>query len=378
MLGFSELMRIFKRSFEFLLPTLRVHYPVLKKALVTNVKTLSGNNYSCDIQILLNNEKEDKKYNIIGEVPISIGLGGLHGGGIYSVPVVGAICNIMFYDGDINSPVIVGFIRNKPAPIDLSEGEVSIQKGLTDFLKFKSAGGSTLVSSSNILLQSLGKTTIQAGEVETIAKDTYTVKGSGNLNFSFLSGAKILAKDGIAITDGANRIEIGAVKTVSNDGATTIGTGMKLSTQGLAEIIASKIALIGDRGLDIMVTNILNITSTSIMINVNESLGDAIVLKNTGLGNIVINNVGVGKIIINNSIGGLGSSLEEIYILINDIADLVNDILTAIPSIIVGTGVGPSSPPNNSADFLNIQVSLTQKITELKTLKLKATNIFKK
>jgi phage baseplate assembly protein gpV len=100
----SDLKALLKRVVEIVMPDLRRYYRVVRKAKV--VKTYAaGGVYYADVQPLRNDESDDLNEPVVTHVEIPIIWAGQNRG-VACPPVVGAYCDLSYYDGDPDYPRI--------------------------------------------------------------------------------------------------------------------------------------------------------------------------------------------------------------------------------------------------------------------------------
>lgn len=89
--------------------------------------------YVCDIQVLKNDGTEDENFPQINSVDIPVLWAG-DKKGIICPPTKDTICDVYFYGGDLNFPVISNFRQNSSIPISQLD-ELIIQQNEDTFIK---------------------------------------------------------------------------------------------------------------------------------------------------------------------------------------------------------------------------------------------------
>lgn len=126
-MGNSDLKALLKRAIELVMPDLRSYYRVVRKARVEKTYDSDGR-YWADVQLLRNDENVDETEPIIPKVEIPILWAG-PSRGVVCPPVVGAHCDLEYYDGDPNYPRISNFRWYKHGAPAVDEDEFIIQQG---------------------------------------------------------------------------------------------------------------------------------------------------------------------------------------------------------------------------------------------------------
>lgn len=126
-----------------ILSELYPHPATLRKAKV--IKTYDAEDtYLCDVEILNNDESVDESYPIISKVRIPQIVAG-EGRGIIAPPEVDSLCDISFYNGDINYPVVSNF-RVTTSFAKAKMDELHIANSSETFIKMDKEGILTIKS----------------------------------------------------------------------------------------------------------------------------------------------------------------------------------------------------------------------------------------
>lgn len=159
-----DVVQLIKKSIEEARPNFRNFYRIMRKARV--VKTYQvGNEYFADVQPLRNDDSVDPDEPIIPKVEIPIIWGGPNKG-IICPPMVGTYCDIAFYDGDPNYPIITA-LRHRNNLVPSAEiGELVIQQQNGVHIRIKSDSQIEIKTPSTIKILSASKTIIRGGRVE--------------------------------------------------------------------------------------------------------------------------------------------------------------------------------------------------------------------
>ncbi len=147
------------------------HPATLRKAKV--IKTYDAEDtYLCDVEILNNDESVDESYPIISKVRIPQIVAG-EGRGIISPPAVDSLCDISFYNGDINYPVVSNF-RVTTSFAKAKIDELHIANSSETFIKMDKEG--ILTIKSNTVAVECKEATVISSKTVDIDCDDATVK----------------------------------------------------------------------------------------------------------------------------------------------------------------------------------------------------------
>lgn len=103
----ADLIILLKKVVEIVMPNLRKYYRVTRKAVV--VKTYASDGaYFADVQPLRNDESVDENEPVISKIAIPVIWGGPNMG-VVCPPMEGSYCDLSYYDGDPNYPMITNF-----------------------------------------------------------------------------------------------------------------------------------------------------------------------------------------------------------------------------------------------------------------------------
>jgi len=102
-----RLKTLLKQAVELIMPDLRKYYRVVRKAQVVATYASDGR-YVADVQPLRNDESVDERASVVKGVEIPVLWAGKDRG-VVCPPVVGAYCDLSYYDGDPNYPRISNF-----------------------------------------------------------------------------------------------------------------------------------------------------------------------------------------------------------------------------------------------------------------------------
>lgn len=160
-----DIKALMKRVVELVMPDLRSYYRVVRKAEV--VKTYASNGrYYADVQPLRNDDSKDSSEPVIPKVEVPVIWAGKKRG-VICPPVVGAHCDLSYYDGDPDYPRISNFRwHGMKAPVVEVDGFI-IQQEPGTYIKIDAQNNIDMVTSANITLNA--KKNIDIVAVENIA-----------------------------------------------------------------------------------------------------------------------------------------------------------------------------------------------------------------
>ena len=206
---FDDLIDMLRRAIELGRPDLRHYYRMTRKARVV-ASYASDGKYYADVQPLRNDETEDEAEPVVPKVEIPVIWAGPKRG-VVCPPVIGAYCDLSYYDGDPNYPRISNFRwHSMEAPeAALDEFVVQLEPGVeiridrqkhvvtltpenvrTEAGKdIEAAAGKnwTIQAGDNASITAGQNATMQAGAVATIAAPQVVV--AGNLSLTGANGA---------------------------------------------------------------------------------------------------------------------------------------------------------------------------------------------
>ncbi len=126
-----------------ILSELYPHPATIRKAKVITTYD-AEDTYLCDVEILNNDESVDDSYPMISKVRIPQIIAG-DGRGIIAPPAVDSLCDISFYNGDINYPVVSNF-RVTTSFAKAKMDELHIANSSKTFIKMDKEGITTVKS----------------------------------------------------------------------------------------------------------------------------------------------------------------------------------------------------------------------------------------
>jgi len=182
----ADLKDLMKRVVEIVMPNLRAYYRVMRKARVVATYPAEEGRYWADVQPLRNDESVDENEPIIPRVEIPILWAG-PGRGVVCPPLVGALCDLEYYDGDPNFPRISNFRWAEHGAPACEVGAFVIQHSDGTYIKID--------ADKNLIEVTPANRTAQVGgdKTETIG-GTWTIKAplivqEGNVQSSGPGGA---------------------------------------------------------------------------------------------------------------------------------------------------------------------------------------------
>lgn len=377
----SRLGQIFKNLIELIMPDLRKNYRVKRRARVIQSYMTDGYNYYCDVRLLKNSGLVDESEPELTALEIPIIWAG-EGKGIICPPEPGVICDVTYIDGDPNFPEISNFrYTNNHLPRSVKPGELIIQKGPGNYIKICNNGDRNEVNSGNLNVdvgidhnlevggdsthktfgnkeeQINGKSveTIN-GNVEKTVKGTHVTKSG---SYTHVSNADMnLSANGVHNTSGAS-------VNVTSEGAMT-----QVALAALSQSSSSYSQTLTNASLPPQ-TDVFKLKILSGSYSLESLLGEYKIKLTAGGFNLMslAGNMkmflGAGLYSISNASGSLYDRLDSAIQFQIDQLNFMKNILIKIQALNVGTGVGPSSTPLNSADFMAIQQQVELKIQEL-------------
>ena len=142
------------------------HPITLRKAKV--IKTYDAEDtYLCDVEVLNNDESVDESYPIISKVRIPQIVAG-ENRGIIAPPAIDSLCDISFYNGDINYPVVSNF-RVTTSFAKAKMDELNIANSNDTYIKMDKEGMLTIKSKT---------VAVECSDATVEAKNTVAVKCS--------------------------------------------------------------------------------------------------------------------------------------------------------------------------------------------------------
>ncbi|MDY6904079.1 MAG: baseplate assembly protein [Thermodesulfobacteriota bacterium] len=143
----SDIKSLMKRVVELVMPDLRSYYRVVRKAKVVKTYASDGQ-YWADVQPLRNDESEDGSEPVVPAVEIPIMWAGPDRG-VVCPPLVGAYCDLSYYDGDPNYPRISNFRWHKNGAPACEVGAFIIHKEAGCYIKIDTANNIIDITDAN-------------------------------------------------------------------------------------------------------------------------------------------------------------------------------------------------------------------------------------
>ena len=129
--GRDNVLAALKRAVELCMPNLRHYYRMPKKARIVAAYAADGSYYA-DVQPLRNDGTEDANEPLVPKVELPVLWGG-NNRGVICPPEVGSLCDVSYYDGDPNYPLISN-IRwgggNATPRAELKEFVIQLENGV--------------------------------------------------------------------------------------------------------------------------------------------------------------------------------------------------------------------------------------------------------
>lgn len=196
----SNPLDLLRQAIEIAMPDLRHYLRPVRKAKVVGVYASKGGKYYADVQPLRNDETLDSSEPVIPKVEIPVIWAGPKRG-VVCPPVVGAFCDLSYYDGDPNYPRISNFRwYGMEAPeAELNEYVIQLEPGVE-----------IRIDKQKRIV------TLTPENVNTEAGKNWTIKAGNN--------AEITAGKNAAITAGSSAtIQAPQINLVGNQTATGAG-----------------------------------------------------------------------------------------------------------------------------------------------------------
>jgi len=162
-----NLVSLIQRAVEIAMPNLRAYYRVMRKARVVATYPAEDGRYWADVQPLRNDESVDENEPVIPRVEIPILWAG-PGRGVVCPPLVGALCDLEYYDGDPNFPRISNFRWAEHGAPACEVGAFVIQHSDGTFIKIDADKNLIEVTPANRSAQVGGDKTETIGGTWTI------------------------------------------------------------------------------------------------------------------------------------------------------------------------------------------------------------------
>ena len=127
----DRLIEVFRNAIELVVPDLRKHHRMVRKAEVVTTYASDGS-YWADVQPLLNDETPDPDEGVVGKVEIPVLWGGPERG-VVCPPAVGTLCDLSYYNGDQNYPRISNFRwkRQKAPACEVGAFIIQLEPGVS-------------------------------------------------------------------------------------------------------------------------------------------------------------------------------------------------------------------------------------------------------
>lgn len=162
-----NLLNLIQRAVEIAMPNLRTYYRVMRKARVVATYPAEEGRYWADVQPLKNDESVDENEPVIPRVEIPILWAG-PGRGVVCPPLVGALCDLEYYDGDPNFPRISNFRWTEHGAPACEVGAFVIQHSDGTFIKIDADKNLIEVTPANRTAEVGGDKTESIGGIWTI------------------------------------------------------------------------------------------------------------------------------------------------------------------------------------------------------------------
>jgi len=236
-----------------------------------------------------------------------------------------------------------------------------------EIIRFDKVAQSIFINSRKLM------TIYTAGNREDTTQGDYIKEVQGNETVTIMGDQVFDVYGGVkrSVYGDLSDVISGSVTVeISGDYNTTIGNvalpgNMSLVVSGdLNENVTGNITVSSKGGLSSDFLNDINI-STKKSFTLETMLGITGTVKT---GDIFFSETMGGAVKISGGKAEIGGKATGIFKSVGEILDQLDAILTAISSMTVPTGVGPSGPPLNIADFIKAQVQLKTISTKLKTV----------
>ncbi|MDR1398096.1 MAG: DUF2345 domain-containing protein [Desulfarculales bacterium] len=189
----DNLLDMIRQAVELGMPDLRHYYRTTKKAKVV-ASYASNGKYFCDVQPLRNDESVDPGEPVVPKVEIPILWAGPKRG-VVCPPVVGAYCDLSYYDGDPNYPRVSNFRwygMDAPAAA-LNEFVIQLEPGVEiridrqkrvvtltpEDISSQAGQNWTIQAGANVSISAGGNATISAPQINIVGNLSVTGTGGG-------------------------------------------------------------------------------------------------------------------------------------------------------------------------------------------------------
>lgn len=224
----SDLLRLIKRVVEVAMPNLRSYYRVTRKAKVVQTYASDGR-YWADVQPLRNDDTPDPKEPVVPKVEIPVLWGGPERG-VVCPPMVGTLCDLSYYDGDLNYPRISNFRWEGNAAPACEVGAFVIQLDPSTYIKIDAGKNLIEVTPANRVAEVGGNKTETIGGVWTIKAPL--IIQEGNVQATGAGGAVGMTTVRAHTQQEGSLTMLGHVQCTSLSVADNVDIGGNLHTAG--------------------------------------------------------------------------------------------------------------------------------------------------
>ena len=230
----NELVSLIRRVVELSMPNLRHYYRVARKARVVNAYASDGR-YWADVQPLRNDETDDTTEPLVAKVEIPVLWGGPERG-VVCPPAPGTLCDLTYYDGDLDYPRISNFRWKGNAAPACEVGAFIIQADPGTSIKIDSEKKIIQITPTDVEVHAGGNSVAEIGgdKIETIV-GTWTIKApliiqEGNVQSSG-PGGEVGTVSTKAHTSQEGSYDLTGTMTVDNlvvRGSVTVAEGVQI------------------------------------------------------------------------------------------------------------------------------------------------------
>jgi len=298
--------------------------------------------YAVDVELLAPDGEPDAGYPMLRGLALPAFAAG-DGAGLFAYPEVGALVRIGFDYGLPSFPYIAAVLSEGRAAPPLVPGEIVLRHVEGAELRFDARG--------DVGLQGNGRITLDALTVEVLAEELREQLGRV---------ARQVAGDVIAEIGGSLRhVVLGALVTkVAGDERRVVVGGSDVAVGGdKSELVGGKAELAAQTGLtltanlgDVLIESVLGAATlkASLAATLSSTLADVLVEAVAGSATVK---------------GALQAALEGLRVSAGngagvELLAILDAVLTALQAETHGTGVGPSTPPLNTASYAAQQTQL--------------------
>ena len=232
------LLETIKRAVELCRPNLRHYYRMTRKARVV-ASYASDGRYYADVRPLRNDESVDEAEPVVPKVEIPVIWAGPKRG-VVCPPVVGAHCDLSYYDGDPNYPRISNFRwhgMDAPAAA-LDEFVIQLEPGVE--IRIDRQKHVVTLTPENVRTEA-------GQDIEATAGKNWTVQAGDNAEITAGANINVSSAMNMTLTAGTN-----LTTTVTGNAALTVAGTLNATVAGATKLICPSVDVGGEGGLGVV------------------------------------------------------------------------------------------------------------------------------